>query len=290
MQFQWRKILFRIWRSLSLVFAVIVIINFGSIYAQAKPSSISSELSAKVNVRVPDLGRHFQKLGIEGSIIIYDSKNNLTYEHNSQRNTTAMTPASTFKIFNALTALETGVIADDVAVLTWDGIYRDFEGWNQDTNLRQGFKNSTVWFYQVLARKIGYVRMQQWIDKVGYGNRQIGTSTDIDRFWLQGPLKITPKAQIDFLQRLYQGNLPFSKRTMDVVKDIMVREQTPDYTLRAKTGWLSSNKPQIGWFVGYLEKNKNVYFFATNIDINKPDDLPARIEITRSSLKDLGLL
>lgn len=155
--------------------------------------------------------------------------------------------------------------------------------------MRQGFKNSTVWFYQVLARKIGYVRMQQWIDKVGYGNRQIGTSTDIDRFWLQRPLKITPKAQIDFLQRLYQGNLPFSKRTMDVVKDIMVREQTPDYTLRAKTRWLSSNKPQIGWFVGYLERNNNVYFFATNIDINKPDDLPARIEITRSILKYLGL-
>jgi beta-lactamase class D len=282
--------LFRIWQTLSLVFAVIIIINFGSIYVEAKPSSISSELSAKVNVKVPDLGRHFQKFGIEGSIIIYDLRNNLTYEHNPQRNATAMTPASTFKIFNALTALETGVIADDVAVLTWDGIHRDFEGWNQDTNLRQGFKNSTVWFYQVLARKIGYVRMQQWIDKVGYGNRQIGTSADIDRFWLQGPLKITPKAQIDFLQRLYQGNLPFSKRTMDVVKDIMVREQTPDYTLRAKTGWLTSNKPQIGWFVGYLEKDKNVYFFATNIDINKPDDLPARIEITRSSLKDLGLL
>jgi beta-lactamase class D len=48
---------------------------------------------------------------------------------------------------------------------------------------------------------------------------------------------------------------------MDLVKDIMVREQTPDYTLRAKTGWLTSSKPQIGWFVGYLEQNKNVYFF-----------------------------
>ncbi|AFZ56285.1 class D beta-lactamase [Anabaena sp. PCC 7938] len=291
--------MFRIWRSslvlrsaqsLSFVFTVIIIISLGSIYVQAQPSSHSSAHSAKVSVKVPDLGRHFQKFGVEGSIIIYDSKNNLTYEHNPQRNATAMTPASTFKIFNALTALETGVIADDVAVLTWDGIHRDFEGWNQDTNLRQAFKNSTVWFYQVLARRIGYERMQQWIDKVGYGNRQIGTAADIDRFWLQSPLKITPKAQINFLQRLYAGNLPFTKRTMDVVKDIMVREQTPDYTLRAKTGWSITNKPQIGWFVGYLEQNKNVYFFATNIDINKRDDLAARIEITRSSLKDIGLL
>jgi beta-lactamase class D len=50
------------------------------------------------------------------------------------------------------------------------------------------------------------------------------------------------------------------------------------------------SKQQIGWFVGYLEQNDNVYFFATNIDVNKREDLPARIEITRSSFKDLGLL
>ncbi|WP_228371566.1 penicillin-binding transpeptidase domain-containing protein [Trichormus azollae] len=47
--------------------------------------------------------------------------------------------------------------------------------------MRQAFKNSTVWFYKVLAHKVGYVRMQQWIHKVIYGNRPIGTSADIDR-------------------------------------------------------------------------------------------------------------
>lgn len=241
-------------------------------------------------VETPDLGRHFKKLGLEGSILIYDSKNNRTYEHNPQRNTKAFTPASTFKIFNAMVALETGVIPDDVAVLTWDGIHREIAAWNHDTNLRQAFKDSTVWFYQVLARKAGHERMQQWIDKVGYGNRQIGTAEDIDRFWLQGPLKITSKATVEFLQRLHRGELPFKKRTMDLVKDIMVREQTPDYTLRGKTGLLSSTEPNIGWFIGYLEQNNNVYFFATNIDMRKAEDVPARIEIVRLSLKDLGLL
>ncbi|MCC5612446.1 hypothetical protein LC612_38570, partial [Nostoc sp. CHAB 5834] len=88
----------------------------------------------------------------------------------------------------------------------------------------------------------------------------------------------------------YQGDLPFSQRTINLVKDIMVREQTPDYTLRGKTGWLTSTKPNIGWFVGYLEENKNVYFFATTLDMDKVEDAPARIEITRRSLKDLGLL
>ncbi|HEY9610137.1 class D beta-lactamase [Allocoleopsis sp.] len=294
----------RLWRYLqcyakrnsrSVIFTVIgclvllSVISFGA-HVLAQPSSISSgHLTAATN-QSPDLGRHFRELGLEGSILIYDSKQNRTYEHNSPRNATAMTPASTFKIFNAMVALETGVIPDDVAVLTWDGVHRSVEAWNHDTNLRQAFKNSTVWFYQVLARRAGHQRMQQFIDKVGYGNRQIGTAEDIDRFWLQGPLKITPKEQIEFLQRLYRGNLPFSERTMNLVKDIMVREQTPSYTLRGKTGWLDSTKPELGWFVGYLEQNSNVYFFATTLDLNKPEDASARIEITRRSLKDLGLM
>ncbi len=300
-----KNILFRLEQSLqryakrrmqSLVFtvigclAVLSVITFGTMYVLAQPASTPSERPAMLTVKAPNLERHFQEFGREGSILIYDSKNNRIYEHNTQRNATAIAPASTFKIFNSLVAIETGVVADDVAVLTWDGIHREIDAWNHDTNLRQAFKDSTVWFYQVLARKIGSERMQQFINKVGYGNRQIGIAADIDRFWLQKPLQITPKEQIKFLQRLYQGDLPFSQRTINLVKDIMVREQTPDYTLRGKTGWLTSSKPKVGWFVGYLEQNKNVYFFATTLDMDKAEDAPTRIEITRRSLKDLGLL
>ncbi len=266
--------------------AALSVMNFGKMYVQAQPAASPAMLS----VKTPNLGRHFQAFEREGSILIYDSNNKRTYEYNSQRNASAIAPASTFKIFNSLVALETGVIPDDVAVLTWDGIEREIDAWNHDTNLRQAFKDSTVWFYQVLARRIGYEKMQQFINKVAYGNRQIGTAADIDRFWLEKPLQITPKEQIKFLQQLYQGDLPFSQRTINLVKDIMIREQTPDYTLRGKTGWLTSSKPNIGWFVGYLEQNKNVYYFATTLDMYKPEDAPARIDITRRSLKDLGLL
>lgn len=280
----------RVWRRVILIIigcVVITAINFSVRVLAENNSPVKNPV--KVAVQTPDLGRHFKEFGLSGSMLIYDSNNKRTYEYNPQRNATAITPASTFKIFNAMVALETGIIRDDVAVLTWDGIKRELDVWNRDTNLRQAFKDSTVWFYQVLARRAGHERMQQFIDKVGYGNRQIGTAENIDRFWLQGPLQITPKSQIEFLQRLYQNNLPFSQRTMDLVKDIMVREQTPDYTLRGKTGWLNTTKPELGWFVGYLEQKKNVYFFAMTID-SKLSDAPKRIEITRRSLKDLGLL
>ncbi|MBE7382778.1 MAG: class D beta-lactamase [Leptolyngbya sp. SIO1E4] len=236
----------------------------------------------------PDFAPHFQDLGIEGSILIYDLNRDLTYQHNRDRNATPFLPASTFKILNSMIALETGVIANDLAILTWDGVERSFPAWNRDLNIRTAFKVSAVWFYQVLARRIGHERMQQWVAAAGYGNQTIGSAEAIDTFWLSGDIRITPEEQIQFLQRLYNNDLPFSEETLATVKDIMIVEQTPDYIMRAKTGWATQS--DIGWYVGYVEQGENAYFFATNIDIPNSDYLGARLEVTRRSLETLGLL
>jgi beta-lactamase class D len=57
--------------------------------------------------------------------------------------------------------------------------------------------------------------------------------------------------------------LPFSKRNMDIVKRVMITEQNSAYTIRSKTGWTMANDMNTGWWVGYLEKKDEVYFFAT---------------------------
>lgn len=240
-----------------------------------------------------DFARHFQELGVEGSILIYDSNRNRIFQHNPSRNATSFLPASTFKILNSLIALETGVISDEIAILTWDGIHRKQPEWNRDLNMREAIKLSAYWFYQVLARRVGHDRMQKWVSQVGYGNQKIGNKEDIDKFWLRGELRITPEQQIQFLRRFYNNDLPFSKRSLSIVKDIMILEKTPDYAIRGKTGWVGFDdgvKPQIGWLVGYLEKGKEVYFFATNIEIRNEKDASARLTLTRRCLKDLGLL
>lgn len=240
-----------------------------------------------------DFGRHFKELGVTGSILIKDLKGDRTYQHNPQRNTTAFLPASTFKILNSLISLETGVISDELQILTWDGIQRQIPAWNRDLNMREAIKLSAVWFYQVLARRVGYERMQKWVTQAGYGNSQIGGKEDIDRFWLQGELRITPQQQIQFLHSLYKNELPFSERSLSIVKYILIVEKTPEYTIRAKTGWVGFQgivKPEIGWYVGYLEKGDNIYFFATNIDIQNQKDGAIRIELTRRCFQDMGLL
>ena len=256
-------------------------------------SGLESPSRAENIAQTIDFGRHFQELGVEGSIMIYDLKSDRVYQHNPQRNSTAFLPASTFKILNSLISLETKVISDELAILTWDGIQRQIPAWNRDLNMKEAIKLSAVWFYQVLARRVGHEQMQKWVKNVGYGNQKIGSKEDIDKFWLEGELRITPSEQIQFLQRLYKNDLPFSERSLNLVKDIIIVEQTPDYTLRAKTGLVGFGQqtaPQIGWYVGYLEKNKNVYFFATNIDIRSKNDPSLRIELTRRCFKDLALL
>jgi beta-lactamase class D len=242
-----------------------------------------------------DFQQHFESLGVNGSIMIYDLNQDRFYQHNRDRNETPFLPASTYKIPNSLIALETGVIQNDVDVLTWDGIERGLgdtliDEWNQDLNMRLAFKYSAIWFYQVLARKIGHQRMQDFVTKIQYGNQNIGGKEDIDKFWLEGELRITPRQQIDFLRRLQQNELPFAQKNIDLVKDIAIAEQTSNYVLRVKTGIVDSVTPQIGWYVGYLEQNNNVYFFATNIDVVTDEDLAARLEVTKSCLQDLGLL
>ncbi len=230
----------------------------------------------------------YDRNGVKGAFLLYDLKNDTALVYNEPRTKNAYLPASTFKIINSMIALETGVIKDEEEAIKWDGEKRFAEIWNQDHNLRSGIKYSVVWFYQELARRIGAENMQLYIDTVAYGNKDIGGG--IDLFWLNGNLRITMEEQIDFLKRLYKNQLPFSQRTMDIVKDIMILEQTDTYTLRAKTGWAARVEPNIGWFVGYLERKDNVYFFANNIDIVSDGDAKFRVEIAMQVLEKLDLL
>jgi beta-lactamase class D len=239
----------------------------------------------------PDWGNYFRDAGVTGCFLLYDLRNDAYTSYNRTRIDTGFLPASTFKIFNSLVALETASVRDEEEVLKWDGIKRAVPAWNQDQDMRDAIKNSTVWFYQELARRIGQDRMQRFVNRANYGNRNI--KGGIDHFWLDGSLRITAKKQIDLLVKLHRNQLPFSQRTLNTVKDILINEKTNDYTLRAKTGWAGmgdASKPQLGWWVGYVERGGSSYFFAMNIDIKKDGDAASRMVITRNILRELKIL
>jgi len=203
--------------------------------------------------------------GLGGGFVMYDRNAGVYTEYRPAECRKRLTPASTFKILNSLIGLETGVIRDEHFVIPWDStVHPDFPAWNRDHDLASAIANSVVWYYQELARRVGRARMTALIDTTGYGN--CDASGPIDRFWLGSTLLISPEEQVGFLRRLYAGSVPFSARSVEIVKRILVLEHDSAHVLRGKTGFSDDRSGvTVGWFVGYVEKGDNVYFFACNM-------------------------
>lgn len=98
---------------------------------------------------------------------------------------------------------------------------------------------------------------------------------------------------MDFLNRLYHDELPFSQRSLDIVKEIIVMEETEEYRLSGKTGSAIRVEAFQGWFIGILEKGEDVYFFATNFESDDANGFANGENAKRISmdiLNELGLL
>jgi len=230
--------------------------------APAEPLA-QAEISPEAATNIEDsrLEAYFQ--GFEGAFALYEQENNSYLRYNPQRCATRFLPASTFKIVNSLIGLETGVIPDENYVIAWDGTQYPVSSWNQDHSLKTAIQNSVVWYYRELARRVERDQMQAFIDAVDYGNRDISGS--IDYFWLDGSLQISADEQVELLKRLERNDLPFSQRSLDIVKEITLLQSGEDYKLRGKTGYGEVNGIHTGWFVGYIEKQGQLAFFALNI-------------------------
>jgi len=92
-----------------------------------------------------------------------------------------------------------------------------FEHWAQDHSLRSAFQYSVLWYYREIALRAGAERMQEFVRRFEYGNRN--ASGRVDNFWLDGTLAISADEQVEFLRRLYAGQLPVSRRSTDIVKE-----------------------------------------------------------------------
>ena len=203
--------------------------------------------------------------------------------HNDLRANQRFTTASTFKILNTLISLEEKAISEKDDVFKWNGHPFAIPDWNRDQTLESAFKVSCVWCFQELARRVCTEKYRSYIQKSSYGKLQ--EPFDLENFWLDGSLKISATEQIKFLKKVYQRTLPFSKSSYTTLKQIMLVEQTPDFSIRAKTGLSGDSKPKIGWYIGYVETHKDVWIFAMNIDIDNEKDLYLRLKLTREALR-----
>jgi beta-lactamase class D len=236
----------------------------------------------------PQLGTLFDAAGVKGTFVLLDVQSGSLRGHDQARGETRFIPASTFKLANSLIGLDSGAIKDVEQVLPYGGKPQPLPAWEHDMSLREAIKISNVPIYQELARRIGLPTMAEQVRRLGYGNGQIGTQ--VDRFWLDGPLTISAVEQTHFLARLAQGQLPVSSAAQAQVRDIARLQQGDGWTLYAKTGVAGSYDPDLGWWVGWVEQHGKLYSFALNIDMPHADDVGKRIELGKACLRALGLL
>ncbi len=239
---------------------------------------------------------YFENCGVEGSIVIFDKTNQKWILSDTHSVMAENLPASTFKIINLLITLETKTIKDENEIVKWVGTTDTIKyGYRpeiyHDMTVKEAFEVSAGWVFIELAKKIGRDNYKKYLSKCNYGN--VNLSQKETDFWNFGDFAISPINQVVFLQKLYDGNLPFSKHNIEIVKKVMVSEQNEQYTISAKTGWTRENNINTGWWVGCLKTKTGLYFFATRLiqdrKFNRDDFGTCRKEITKKIFRDLKM-
>ena len=181
------------------------------------------------------------------------------------------------------------MVRDADEVLPYGGGPVAVPAWAKDMSLREAMPISNVPIFQEVARRVGLPRYRDWLARLDYGNRDPGTV--VDRFWLDGPLRISALEEAQFNARLGRMALPASSRAQALVHDITRIDNRDGATLHAKTGWYVQRcHTSIGWWSGWVRRESQVQAFTLNMDMPQMGMAPLRLEIGRNLLARLAIL
>lgn len=250
----------------------------------AAASSDAYELNGE-KIVYEDLARYFQ--GFKGSFVLYDAFEDQYHIYNRKMSEQRVSPNSTYKIYSALFALEENVITPDSNRQTWDGEVHPYPEWNQNHNLDTAIGSSVNWYFQNLDRKMGKKQLQHYVDKIMYGNENL--SGQLDRYWMESSLKISPIEQVELLVALQENRFGFKEENIQAVKKAISIEKKEHGQLLGKTGTGTVNGIDVnGWFIGYIEKDHHLYYFAINIQNDGANGSKAA-EIANHILQDKSI-
>ena len=223
-----------------------------------------------------------------GSFVLYDQATDKWNIYNIDNASTRIPPNSTYKIYDALLGLESGIITPKHSTFTWNGEPCPFESWESDQDLTSAMHNSVNWYFQAIDSQAGFQSVKTFLQTINYGNQNTGTNLNL--YWTDFSLKISPIEQVELLQNFYQNNFHFDRKNIQAVKNALLLSTTSSGSLYGKTGTGRVNGKDVnGWFVGYIESDNNTYYFATNIQAPSNATGSQATEITEAILSDFGI-
>lgn len=252
----------------------------------------------------PALAKIFKEHRVAGTFVMVDARADTVFVWNQERAERRYSPGETFRIANAILALEAGVVQGIDDIVPFDAkTYRPFDDAvsryfytpplnrsresNPPRSLKDKIRVPGTRTFRWLARGIGTERMRDGLAKLNYGNLRVGNA--VDRFWKNGSLQISALEQVEFLGRVARAEMPVSREILGKLRQLTLFEKTEHYELHSKSGWLISPKPELGWWVGWVERGNDIFPFALNMDMDK-GHLEDRVTIGRECLTALGKL
>lgn len=223
-----------------------------------------------------------------GSFVLYDQSADRWNIYNMDHASTRVSPNSTYKIYDALLGLESGIITPEHSTFTWNGEPYPFHSWEADQDLTSAIHNSVNWYFQAIDSQAGFEAVRTFLQTINYGNQNTGTNLNL--YWTDFSLKISPIEQVELLQDFYQNHFHFDSKNIQAVKKALLLSTTSSGSLYGKTGTGRVNGKDVnGWFIGYIETANNTYYFATNIQAPSNATGSQATEITEAILSDFGI-
>ncbi len=213
--------------------------------------------------------------GRNGAAVVYNAAQKQYAVYNDKTASVQRPPCSTFKIISSLTALECGAVDPDDSVRTWSGEIFWNEDWNKDLDFREAFTSSCVWYFRELIDEIGKERMQEELERLAYGNCDISdwegklntnnSNRALTGFWIESSLAISPKEQVEVMERIFGDGSVYSEHTRNELKKVMLVPETDetDILIYGKTGMGKADGIVVdAWFTGFAEGKEGMIYFC----------------------------
>lgn len=227
------------------------------------------------------LKEYFDAENVEGTFALMNNQRGDVTVFNLEMDTQRVSPGSLFKIAHTLIGIETSRITDEATRMP-----------AEDTalagiTLKNAFENNRNEYFQALAHEIGSDTMRHWLQTMSYGNMQ---ASDLENFWMNGELKISPDEQLGLMFKIYFDKLPLRKYAQQIIRDLMLKEDNTLYSYSYTTGTATTpENEKLGLLAGWIEENRHVYFFTVAIKMrDDKDPEETAIKITRNILESKG--
>lgn len=216
--------------------------------------------------------------GLNGTAVVYDVSNKRYMMYNGDLASTRRSPCSTFKIISSLIALDNGILEPEDSTRTWSGEIFWNENWNKDIDFSEAFRTSCVWYYRQVIDDIGKDMMQKELENLQYGNCDISdwegrlntnnNNRALTGFWIESSLLISPKEQVEVMERIFGDNSSYSEEIQNELKQVMLvseQEQT-DISIYGKTGMGKAEGIVVdAWFTGFAESTEGKIYFCVHL-------------------------